>query len=72
MQRIGFIVLVWALLATFVLVWNASAHAQHAPIASTVLCAHPAEDSLAHLRMVTFDHDNDTYTVVYRCRRNGY
>jgi len=44
----------------------------HARIVATVRCAFPAEDSLAHLRLVSLTHEGDTWHVRYRCVRGGY
>jgi hypothetical protein len=46
----------------------ASANVQR--IAAVVRCAHPAEDSLAHVRMVRYDPTHDV--LVYACKRVGY
>lgn len=73
--RLSFVALVWALLATLVIVWNAQAHTLHTParyIDATVLCPHAAEDSLAHVRLVAATHYPDGWEVLYRCKRNDY
>lgn len=50
-----------------------ASHDQNGRIVATVRCAHPAEDSLAHLRMRAYDVLPDGRIVVdYVCRRNGY
>lgn len=42
-------------------------------IDARVRCAHPAEDTLAHVRMVRYTHAPDGgIIVIYRCERNGY
>jgi hypothetical protein len=41
-------------------------------IVATVRCAHPAEDSLAHVRLVALTHDGNTWRVAYACKRAGY
>jgi hypothetical protein len=44
-----------------------------ARITATVRCAHPAEDSLAHVRLVSFTRNDDgSIDVSYRCKRIGY
>ena len=39
-------------------------------IPAVVRCAHPAEDSLAHVRMVRYEPDAGV--LVYACKRAGY
>lgn len=49
------------------------ARADAPPISATVRCAHIAEDTLAHVRMVRYaPHADGTVRVVYRCERAGY
>jgi hypothetical protein len=42
-------------------------------INATIRCATTAEDTLAHVRLVSFSRDDDgSVRVVYRCKRIGY
>lgn len=41
-------------------------------IVARVDCARPAEDTLAHVRLVSLTHAGDVWTVRYRCTRGGY
>lgn len=68
--KLGFVALVWALCATLALVWNAGAHTRPHTYNATLLCAHIAEDSAAHVRLIDYAHEGET--LVYRCMRNGY
>lgn len=38
---------------------------------ATVRCAGMAEDSAAHVRLVTFERSSDGLELVYRCERRG-
>jgi hypothetical protein len=37
-----------------------------------VLCAHMAEDSAAHVRLVDYGQTPEGFSLVYRCERTGY
>jgi len=37
-----------------------------------VLCAHLAEDSAAHVRLVDYGATPEGFSLVYRCERHGY
>jgi hypothetical protein len=37
---------------------------------AVVICAHLAEDSAAHVRLIDYGHDGNPLT--YRCEKNGY
>jgi hypothetical protein len=40
---------------------------------ATLRCAHIAEDSAAHVRLVTYaPHANGSVHIVYACKRHGY
>jgi hypothetical protein len=55
-------------LAGYALARGDGTHPQRIP--AVVRCAHPAEDSLAHVRMVRYDPDAGV--LVYACKRTGY
>lgn len=64
-----------ALFATLALAWGmyTGAHASPAYVhghthTARIYCAGWAEDSAAHLRLVSFDHGR----AVYTCKRHGY
>ena len=83
MRMVGYAVLYAALLA-LVCVWNAGAHARSsdreparfgssARYPAVLRCAHIAEDSAEHVRLVRYDVAPDgTRTIVYVCERHGY
>lgn len=65
----------WVLLVLCVVAWNvnAYAHARNNHYAVTLICPQLAEDSAAHVRMVTYVPSSDGHPViVYRCMRYGY
>ena len=69
------IALTYIIAVTLSLAFIASANAQRTPTryAATLRCAHIAEDSAAHVRLVEYTpHADGTITLVYRCERYGY
>lgn len=67
-------VTLWIVAVLCIVAWNAQAHAQRTPRAhdAILLCAHLAEDSAAHVRLVEYEHTPEGLVLVYRCQRNGY
>jgi len=68
------VALTYIVAVTLLLAFNAHAHAQRTPRAhdAIVLCNALAEDSAAHVRLVTYEHTPEGLLLVYRCKRNGY
>jgi len=65
-------IVAFACAATLAVGAHANAHSA-SRIVARVHCAHVAEDTLAHVRMVRFARaDDGTVRVVYRCERTGY
>lgn len=60
---------------TFALIGVTSAQADQ-PVRrwhAQVRCRGLAEDSMAHVRLVAFEHHSDgTYRLVYKCKSHGY
>jgi len=74
MRMLGY-ALLWGALLALVVVWNAGAHDRQRPgraYDAIVKCAHMAEDTAAHVRLVRYDHTPEGIVIVYVCEREGY
>jgi len=66
------IALAYIVAVTLLCAFVAVAHERPRAHDAIVLCAHLAEDSAAHVRLVEYEHTPEGLALVYRCERTGY